>query len=462
MAATLKQGNKFATEKTSKLVLQYSLPAVISGLVGAFYNMVDQVFIGNIIGIEGNAATNVAFPLVTLTTAVMLLVGIGSTANFSISLGKQDIDSAKKFVGNLLSLSPIIGLIISVFAIVFTEELLWFFGATENNIELATTYVKIVAIGYPFFITTEAATKLVRADGSPKYSMFCSIIGVTLNCVFNPLFMIVFNMGIAGAAWATVTGQIISFALVIKYFFNFKTFKVTLASLKPSLAIAKRVCSLGFAAAVNQISLTATQIVLNNTLTYYGALSVYGTEIPLACVGVITKVTTIYTAVMVGISQGAQPVFGYNYGAKNYSKVRETYFFCVKIACTISIITFLVFQIFPRNIISIFGSGDELYFEFGVQYFRIFLMLTFLNGIQPISSNFFTAIGKPIRSAIVSFTKQIFFLIPLILILPMLLGINGVLFAGPIADLLAFIITLTFLRIEFKNLKIREENELQK
>lgn len=444
-------------ENLDKLIIKYSLPAIISNLVASFYNIVDQIFIGNIVGVEGNAATNITYPLVIFITAYMLLVGIGGVSNFSISLGRKNIDDAKKFVGNTLTLAPIGGIIIMLVALAFPEQLLTTFGATSDNYDIAYEYLRILALGFPFYITGEAAVKIVRADGSPKYAMMCSIIGAVLNCILNPIFMIVFDLGIAGAAMATVTCQIISFCLVVWYYlFKFKTFKLTKDMFIPDFSIIKRILALGTSSAINQYAMMATQIVMNNTLKVYGDLSIYGSIIPLACVGVITKVNSIYMAIMIGIAQGAQPLFGYNYGAGKYDIVINVYFKCVKYASIFSVVTFIMFQVFPREIISVFGSGDELYYEFGISYFKTFLFMTFLNGIQPITGNFFNAIGRPIKGAIVALTKQFIFLIPLIYILSYLFGLDGMLYAGPIADTLAFIITMIFMFGEVKNLRERQ------
>lgn len=439
--------------KIDNLIFKYSIPAVMSGLVASFYNIIDQIFIGNIIGTEGNAATNIAFPLVTLTTALMLLFGLGGTISFSISLGKHDLEEAKKYVGVVLMATPIAGIIISIITFLFSKQLLLFFGATENNYDLAHTYVNITAFGFPLWMTTEAAAKIIRSDGSPKYAMVCSMTGAVLNCVLNPLLMIGFDMGISGAAWATVIGQVISFILVVKYFFNFKMFDIKIKEIMPDLHSIKRTVILGMSSFLNQTVMMLAQIVMNNVFAYYGNLSIYGAEIPLACVGIITKVTSIYMAVMIGIAQGAQPLLGYSYGAGKPDKVIEIYFKCVKYASFVSVIVFLIFQIFPGQILSLFGAKGDLYFEFGIKYFKIFMLMTFLNGIQPVTFNFFSAIGKPIKSTIVSLSKQLLFLIPLVIVIPMFFGIEGMLYAGPIADSLAFLITLIFLKNEIKNLK---------
>lgn len=437
------------------LIKKYAVPAILSGLVAALYNIIDQIFIGNIIGTEGNAATNIAFPLVTLTTAIMLLFGLGGTINFSISLGRKDLVQAKKFVGTVLLMPPIVGVLVSVLTLLNLDPLLKLLGSTEHNHDLAYTYVSITALGFPFWMTTEASTKIIRADGTPKYAMICSMAGALLNCLLNPLFMITFDMGIKGAALATITGQFVSFILTIKYFYNFRTFKIKLDEILPNMHILKRTALLGMSPFFNQLVMMMAQIVMNNVFVFYGAQSIYGSEIPLACVGIISKVTSVYMAIMVGIAQGAQPLLGYCHGSNKPNKVLELYFTCAKYATSISLVVFLIIQIFPREILSIFGGNGDLFFDFGVSYFRTFMLMTFLNGIQPITFNFFSAIGKPIKSTIISLSKQLLFLIPLIIIIPKYWGLEGVLYAGPIADMAAFTLTMFFLNGEIKNLKLR-------
>lgn len=441
-------------------IMKFAIPAIFSGVMAALYNIIDQIFIGHIVGTAGNAATNVAFPLVTLTTAIMLLLGIGATANFSISLGRKEYENAKKFDGVVTLVTPIVGIIISMITLTFIGPIISLFGATESNYDLAVAYISITAIGFPFWMTTEAASKTVRADGAPKYAMICSVSGALLNCVLNPIMMIGFNLGIEGAAYATVISQLFSCILTVSYFFRFKNFDLKLKEMIPTKSILVRTCTLGSAQFANQMVMMLAQIVMNNIYVYYGALSQYGSDIPLACVGIITKINSIYMAVMIGLAQGAQPLLGFNFGAGNYGKIKEIYFACLKYACVISVAAFLAFQVFPRQILSVFGAKGDLFFEFGVSYFRTYMLMTFLNGIQPITFNFFTAIGKPIKSMTVSLSKQLIFLIPLVILLPRFFGITGVLYAGPIADIAAFSITLVFLRNEMKNLTTMEQKRV--
>lgn len=444
--------NPLATEKTSKLIFKFAIPSIVSGLVNALYNIVDQIFIGQGVGVLGNAATNVAFPLTTLCTALALLFGVGSASNFSLNLGAKKKEDASKFVGNGIFLMLISGLLLVVIVNIFLNQLLNLFGASEEVLPLALTYTRIISLGIPFMIFTVGVSTLIRSDGSPTYSMFCTLIGAVINTILNPIFIFVFKMGIAGSAWATIIGQCVSFIFAFSYLFRFKNMKLIKSYFVPSLEYIKKIISLGISPCFNQLAMMVVQIAMNNTLTYYGALSKYGSEIPLACVGVISKVNIIYLALVIGTSQGCQPIMGYNYGAKNYERVKKSCLQALSAIMIISLVIFLCFQIFPRQIINIFGEGDELYYEFGIRYFRIFMFFTFLNGIQPISSFLFTSIGKARKGVVISLTRQIIFLLPLIIIFPKFMGVDGVMYAGPIADFAAAMLSLFLLVNEIKNL----------
>ena len=444
--------NPLATEKTSKLILKFAIPSIISGLVNALYNIVDQIFIGQGVGVMGNAATNVAFPITTLCTALALLYGVGSCSNFSLNLGAKKKDEAAKFAGNGVFLMLVSGLALAIIINIFLNPLMKAFGASEQVLPLALTYTRITSLGIPFMIFTVGFSTLIRSDGSPTYSMFCTLIGAILNIILDPLFIFKFNMGISGAAWATVIGQFVSFIFAFSYLFRFKNMKLIKSYFIPNLNYIAKISTLGMAPCFNQLAMMLVQITMNNTLTYYGALSKYGSDIPLACVGVISKVNIIYIALVIGTSQGCQPIMGYNYGAKNYERVKKSFLQSFSVIMVISLLTFLCFQLFPRQIINIFGKGDELYYEFGIKYFRIFMFFTFLNGIQPISSFLFTSIGKAKKGVVISLTRQIIFLLPLIIIFPKFIGIDGVMYAGPIADFAAAALSIFLLVKEIKSL----------
>lgn len=453
--------NPLENGAVGKLIAKFAIPAIIGGLISAAYNIVDQIFIGQSVGLLGNAATNVAFPLVTISNSLALLFGVGSASNFSLELGDKRKDSAVRFYGNGISFLLASGILLLAAVLMLLHPLLIFFGATEDVLPYALTYTGITAFGLPFSMISIGGGHLIRADGSPTYAMLSTASGAILNCFLDPLFIFGFHMGIAGAAYATITGQIISALLVLYYFKEkFKTTKLERRHFCPSVQRAAIIASLGAASCFNQLAMSLVQITLNNTLRSYGASSIYGSDIPLACVGVISKVNVLFMAFVLGIAQGCQPIFGFNYGAKNYSRVRETYKKAAAAVTVICIISFLCFQIFPRQIVSIFGTGSELYFEFAEKYFRIYLLFTFINGIQPLTSNFFTSIGKARLGIIMSLTRQIIFLLPLILLLPVFWGIDGVMYAGPIADAAAVALAGCFAWREMKTMRIAETEQL--
>lgn len=448
------------TEKIGKLIWKFSVPAIISGLISAAYNIVDQIFIGQGIGDLGMAATNVAFPLVTISTALALLFGVGGASNFNLSMGRGNSEKAGKIAGNALSWMVLSGVAVGIIAIVFLKPLLFLFGATESIMPYAEPYTMITNIGIPFLVFSTGASHLIRADGSPTFSMMVTLSGAVFNLIFDPVFLFVFHMGIEGIALATLLGQILSTIVALYYLLRrFKTVPIKKEHLRIQAKITRLICSLGAAACFNQLAMTIVQIIKSNTLRHYGALSAYGSEIPLAAVGAVSKVLVVFMAVILGIAQGCQPIISFNYGAQKYKRVRETYKRSVFYATSISVISFLCLQIFPHQILSIFGSGSEMFYEFAVKYMRIFMLMTFINGIQPVTSNFFTSIGKANLGFWMSLTRQILLLAPLLLILPIFCGIDGIMWSGPISDGAAAILAIIFAVREIKKMSVLEAQE---
>lgn len=445
-------GNPLGNESVGKLLRRFAIPSIIAMLVGALYNIVDQIFIGNSIGELGNAATNVAFPLTTICTATALLLGVGSASAFNLSMGRNQKEHALYYIGNAASLLFGFGTVVSIITLLFLKPLLVFFGSPADVLPLAEEYVRITAIGFPFLILTSGGSHLIRADGSPSYSMFCSIVGALINTVLDPLLIFVFDMGMSGAAIATVAGQIISGLLVVRYLCHYKAGKLTKEHLIPRFKYFGYAGNLGMAQFCNQLAMMTVQIVMNNSLRYYGAQSIYGESIPLACAGIINKVSFIFFSFCIGIAQGMQPIASFNYGARKYDRVKKVITLSMICSSAICITAFAMFQIFPHAIISLFGNGSPLYFEFAERYFRIYLFFTFINNIQPSSSTFFSAIGKPKIGTFLALTRQIIFLLPSLVIFPMFLGIDGIMYAGPTADLLAAIIAGCFLLKEIRKL----------
>ena len=445
--------NPLGTAPVGGLIGKFAIPAIISMLVSALYNIVDQIFIGQGVGMLGNAATNVAFPVTTIATALALLLGIGGASNYNLEMGAGREKKASSIAGTALSTLVITGVILAVAVLLFLRPLLSLFGATTDVMPYAVDYLGITAVGLPFYALSIGGNHIVRADRSPTYSMTCVLTGAIINTILDPLFIFGFGWEIKGAAWATVIGQVVSGILVIIYFGKFRKMYLEMSMLKPSSECLKAIISLGMASCINQIAMAIVQIVLNNILRYYGGLSVYGSDIPIACVGVISKVNQVFMAICIGISQGCQPIWGFNYGAKKYDRVRLAYRYSV-IACTaIATVFFLCFQLFPHQIVSIFGTGSDLYFQFAERYLKIFMFMTFANGIQPMSSGFFTSIGKAKLGIVMSLTRQVLFLLPLIIIFSLILGIDGVMYAGPIADAAAFVLAILFARRELVAMK---------
>lgn len=445
-----KKRNSLGTEPINQLLRKFAVPSIIAMLVSALYNIVDQFFIGRSIGELGNAATNITFPLTTSCIALALLLGIGAASAFNLTLGKGDKEKALYYIGNSAMLLFLSGLVLCIIVQLFLQPMLLFFGSPENVLGYAENYTRVTAIGFPFLIFSTGGGHLIRADGSPKYSMLCNLSGAIINIILDPIFIFGLNMGMVGAGLATIIGQIFGASLALRYLFKYKTGKIERKHLIPNWNFVSKIISLGAAPFFNQLAMMIVQIVMNKSLTYYGALSVYGESIPLACAGIITKVNQIYMSIVIGLSQGLQPIVSFNYGAAKYDRVKKAYSTAISYGVIVSVIAFLTFQFMPRQIVSIFGSGSEAYYSFAVKYFRIFLLFTFINCFQPISSNFFTAIGKPKKGIFLSLTRQILFLLPLIIILPLFIGIDGIMYSGPIADFIAGAVSIAMIYIEFK------------
>ena len=451
--------NPLGYKSIPSLLRSFAIPSIIAMLVSSLYNIVDQIFIGQGVGYLGNAATNVSYPLTTICLAIALLIGIGSASRFSLHLGAGEKDIAQRVVGNGICMMIVFGVIYALLVEIFMLPLLNAFGATSDVMPYAETYSRIVALGMPFLIVTNGMSNLARADGSPKYSMVCMLIGAIINTILDPVFIFIFHLGVAGAAWATIIGQFCSFIFAVLYIRKFKNIRLTRKDLGLSVSECLQTASLGMSNSLNQVAITFVQIVLNNSLTYYGAMSIYGKEIPLAACGIVMKTNAILLAFIIGISQGSQPIIGFNYGARQYDRVRKTYKLALTANLCISAAGFILFQFFPYQIISLFGTGDAAYFEFSVRFMRIFLFMVIFNGVQLISSNFFAAIGKPVKGLLLSMTRQVIFLIPLVLILPLFFGLDGILFAGPAADGIAFIVTICLIAGEIKKMKQMETEQ---
>lgn len=450
--------NPLGYEKTGVLLRKFAVPSIVAMLVNSLYNIVDQIFIGQGVGILGNAATNVAFPFSNICLALSLLIGIGAASKYSLELGAGNSEKAGRCVGLATEALAFSGLLLLLIVKIFDSPMLKAFGATDTVFPYAKSYVAITSWGFPLVMFTNSFSAIIRSDGSPKFSMTCNIIGAVTNTILDPIFIFVFKMGVEGAAIATVISQFLSFAVALSYMWQFKRVKISKSSFKPDIPETLKMCSLGLSNCLTQIALAFVQIVINNSLTHWGALSIYGSDIPLSAAGIVLKVNGLVIAVYVGLSQGSQPIIGFNYGAKQFDRVKSVYkqaFICDLI---IGAVATLLFQAFPNQIIGLFGSEKNeitrnLYMNFAVQYMRIFLAMELVIGAQIISSNFFAAIGKPLKGALLALSRQCFFLIPLTLILPHWFGLKGIMISAPISDAIAFVIGIIMILQEFKNFK---------
>ncbi|MCU6761798.1 Multidrug export protein mepA [uncultured Roseburia sp.] len=444
--------NPLGYEKLPKLLRNFAIPSVIAMLVTSLYNIVDQIFIGQGVGYLGNAATNVAYPLTTICLAIALLIGIGGAARFSLELGAGNKEKAEHSTGNAITLMILCGVVYLVIIQIFIVPMLNIFGSTPDVLPYAVTYTRITAFGMPLLIITNGLSNLARADGSPKYSMVTMLLGAIINTILDPIFIFVFDMGIGGAALATIIGQAASCIMALLYIPKFRNIHLKKKYFRLKGSICRQIIPLGMSNSFNQLALTLVQIVFNNSLTYYGAMSVYGTDIPLACCGIVMKVNAVLVSIIIGIAQGCQPIIGFNYGAKKYPRVKGIYKLAICCALIICSIGFIIFQFFPEPVISIFGSGSPEYMEFAVKFMRTFLFMVPVLGIQILSANFFTAIGKAMKGLFLSLTRQVLFLIPLILILPIKFGIEGILYSAPIADIAAFIVAVLLITKELRHM----------
>lgn len=451
--------NILGKEKIGKLIRKFSIPCIISLLVNSLYNIVDQIFIGWGVGYLGNGATNVVFPLTMICLAFSLMFGDGASAYLSLKLGEKKKEEAGKGVANGIAMSVIIALIMCAITLGFLPQLLKVFGCTDNLREYALKYGYIIAIGLPFMMIGTTLNSIIRADGDPKYAMTSMVLGAILNTILDPIFIFVFKMGVEGAAIATVISQILTFIINICYIKKFKSVTLNKESFKIKASVARKVAMLGISSFITQMSIVVVMAFENNLLGKYGGQSKFGSEIPITVLGIVMKISQILNSIIIGIAAGAQPIIGYNYGAGKYDRVKRTLKTVLGLSVIISTIAFILFQTIPDKLISIFGSGDANYMEFACIAFRTYLMLVICNGIQIPSGIFFQAIGKSIKSAVLSLSRQILFLIPAMVTFGKLWGIDGILYAGPFADGLAFLIASTLLILEVKHLRNNENKE---
>lgn len=441
--------NILGTEKIGTLLVKFSIPGIASLLVNALYNIIDQIFIGQGVGYLGNGATNVIFPLTTFAMAFALLIGDGTASYMSLMLGKKEGRKAAQGTAAGLISSIIAGIIIAAVYFIFLKPLCLLFGATEAILPYAMDYGRIITLGIPFCTICAGYSSIIRADGSPKYSMAGLLTGCILNIIGDPILIFVFKMGVKGAAIATIVGQIANAIINIIYMTHLKSVKISKDDVKKSVSSLSPVLKLGISSFISQIVLVIVMAVQNNIMREYGAISKYGADIPISALGVTMKVFGILMVIVIGLAGGAQPIWGYNYGARQYDRVKKTFKIVLAISTLVMIFAFVIFQFMPMAIVSIFGASDPHYNDFAVKTLRIFLLLVPITGAQLVAGIFFQSVGKPVQASLISLSKQIIFSIPATIILSKKIGIEGVLWSGPVSDILAFIMTIVLLAVSW-------------
>ena len=430
----------FENESIGKLMLKFSVPAIVSMLVNSIYNIVDQIFIGWGVGYLGNAATNVAFPMVTISMAISLLICDGCVAYFSLKLGEHRYEEASQTMGNGVFIALVMGIVVACLGEIFLSPLLRLCGATDTVFPYAKSYVTVTLLGYPFVFISMTLSALIRAEGNPRYSMFCMLAGCITNVVLDAWFVLGLNLGVAGAAWATVIGQVLNFILAVAYIPRFRDIRFKFKNMIPKKHVLGSFLPLGISSFFTQMSFALVQVCMNNQLVKYGSMSIYGPDIPMAAFGIVMKVNSIIMSFLVGLGVGSQPIVGYNYGARMFDRVKKTYLRTILVGSLMAICGWLCFQLFPQKIVGLFGQESDLYNEFAVMCFRRFLFTICLAGVTVPSGIFFQSIGKPILAMISSMVRPLLFFIPALFFLGSRFGINGILWAGPFSDLLAFLL----------------------
>ena len=454
-----KENNYFGSEKLGKLILKFAIPCILSLLIASLYNLVDQIFIGNGINYLANGATNVVFPITIIALAFSLLIGDGCAAFLSLCQGKGDKEHAHRSVATAIMFSVAIGVIITVVFVFIKEPVLWAFGATQGNIGYAREYFDYILIGLPFYIFANALNSVIRADGSPAFALITISVGCVMNIILDPIAIFVLHWGVTGAALATVAGQIVSAVLSVIYLFFPRTFKLQVKSFMPDFRLLGKICLLGISSFLTQLSIVVTIACMNNVLTKYGAMSEYGEDIPLTVLGIVMKVFQIVISVVVGIAAGSQPIIGYNCGAGNMARVRQLYKIIFIAEAAVGAVALICFECFPVQIIQIFGSGDALYLQFAAISFRIYLCTIILCCIQKATIIFLQALGKPALSMALSLLRDFVLSVPLILLLPLGMGLEGALLSAPIADAVSFVVGMLIMYFTLFSRKAKSRAE---
>ena len=456
-----------ATEKVGKLMGKYAVPCIISLLVGALYNIVDQIFIANAdyLGSYGNAANTVVFPLTVIALGIAVMIGDGCCAFVSISLGEKKAENATRSVGNSVSLCIVSSIIITALYLIFAEPILTAFGGRINaeTFELSKEYFFWIALGIPFYMFGQAMNPIIRADGSPKFAMISTVTGAIVNIILDPIFIFGFKWGMTGAAVATVIGQIATAVFAVWYLFRAKIVRPKRIDFKLKLIIVRKTLALGLCSFLAQISLVAAMMAINNMIRKYGAMdAVFGQEqyahIPMAVVGIVMKFFQIVISIVIGMAAGCIPIVGYNMGAKLYKRVKKLFTKLLIAETCVGAAALIIVEFFPNVLIQIFGAANEsvYYTDFAVKAFRIYLCMMILACINKATFIFLQAMGKAIASTMLSMVREIVFGVGFSLFLPLFFGLDGVLYSMPVSDVLTAVISAILITGTYKQLSQNE------
>ena len=451
----MQASNYLGTERTGKLLLKFAVPCICSLIISCLYNIVDQIFVGNGVGYLGNAATGVIFPITVIGWGVSLFFGDGAAASLSVSLGKNETENIHRSVGNSILCSFLGGVLIILISYCWGDGLLRLIGATDANLTLAHDYGFIIYAMMPLALVQNTLASIIRADGSPKYAMGAMLVGAVLNIIGDPVAIFVLRLGIKGAAYATILGQFVSFLICAAYLTRSKSFRISRASFRLDLRLLKQIMALGASSFLTQLSIVVITIINNILLVQYGAVSAYGADIPLAAFVVIMKLFQIVLNIAIGIAAGAQPIVGYNYGARKYDRVRELLGLIVKWTVIVCLICTVLFEEFPLFFIQMFGADGELYTQFAVQCLRIYLSLILFTCVQKVCAIFLQSIGHAKAAAPLSILRDVL-LIVFSIAAPMVWGVAGIFWAAPIADVLAIAVTAVVMLRLWNRLKAED------
>ena len=459
-------GNQFlGTEHIGKLMRQYAIPCIISLLVGALYNIVDQIFIANAsyLGSYGNAANTVVFPLTVVALAIAVMVGDGCCAFVSMALGRNEVDKAKRSVGNAVVLSIAGSFALTAIYLVFADGIIAMFGGTvnEETFRHAQEYFFYITLGIPFYMFGQAMNPVIRADGNPKFAMISTLAGAVINIILDPIFIFVFKWGMMGAAVATVIGQVATALLAVWYLLHMKVIRPAKTDFALSGSVCGRMLTLGITSFLSQISLVAAMAAINNMLRKYGALdAVFGqaqyAQIPMAVVGIVMKFFQIVISIVVGMAAGCIPIVGYNMGAGKTLRVRDLFTRLLVAEALVGAVALVLAEDFPRQLIAIFGAANEssYYTAFAVKAFRTYLCMMILACVNKACFIFLQAVGKALASTLLSMFREVVFGVGFALLLPVFFGLDGVLYSMPVSDILTFVISAIIIMKTYRELNV--------